>query len=217
MIMPVKKLIALCKKYGVLTLIDGAHAPGQIELHIEELGADFYSGVSCIYTYLFCIVRILVLPIFDAGKVRVDGFFYTVFIPILDDLDYKELILINIHFKVPIVNIFPSYLKFNNLYNISTIWCSNYMYYCPGFSAYLFLSNLLYLSKLPQVVLCPKIVWVPVDRPGTSELGTTSRDLSRLQRISPCTVCVLGCKRYFKSTQFTDCTQVLWRHWRSCE
>ena len=48
--MPLEKLIPLCKEYGVMTLIDGAHAPGQIPLNLKELDADFYSGkvLTCV-------------------------------------------------------------------------------------------------------------------------------------------------------------------------
>lgn len=42
--MPIHKLIPLCKEYGVLTLIDGAHAPGQLQLNMKELDPDFYTG-----------------------------------------------------------------------------------------------------------------------------------------------------------------------------
>lgn len=42
--MPIDKLIPLCKEYGVLTLIDGAHAPGQLQLNMKELDPDFYTG-----------------------------------------------------------------------------------------------------------------------------------------------------------------------------
>jgi isopenicillin-N epimerase len=37
----------LCKKAheaGILTIIDGAHAPGQIPLNLESIGADIYTG-----------------------------------------------------------------------------------------------------------------------------------------------------------------------------
>nr|XP_039255935.1 hercynylcysteine sulfoxide lyase-like isoform X1 [Styela clava] len=43
-IFPVEKLSKLCRERGVLTLIDGAHAPGQIKLNVAEVGADFYSA-----------------------------------------------------------------------------------------------------------------------------------------------------------------------------
>jgi selenocysteine lyase/cysteine desulfurase len=38
--MPLEKLIPLCKEYGVLTMIDGAHAPGQIPLNLRQLDAE---------------------------------------------------------------------------------------------------------------------------------------------------------------------------------
>lgn len=41
---PVKKLVAECKKHGIITIIDGAHAPGMIDLDIEDIGCDFYIG-----------------------------------------------------------------------------------------------------------------------------------------------------------------------------
>ena len=42
--LPVKELVSRAKKAGIITIIDGAHAPGQIPLNISELGADFYSA-----------------------------------------------------------------------------------------------------------------------------------------------------------------------------
>ena len=42
--LPVAELCAAARDRGILTLIDGAHAPGQISLSLESIGADFYVG-----------------------------------------------------------------------------------------------------------------------------------------------------------------------------
>jgi isopenicillin-N epimerase len=43
-IFPVKELIRRARAEGILSVIDGAHAPGQIALNLEELEPDVYSG-----------------------------------------------------------------------------------------------------------------------------------------------------------------------------
>jgi isopenicillin-N epimerase len=44
LVLPIQALIQAARARGVLTLIDGAHAPGHIDLQLDALGADFYTG-----------------------------------------------------------------------------------------------------------------------------------------------------------------------------
>ena len=44
LVFPVEKVIAECRRRGVEILIDGAHAPGMIPLHIDKLGATYYAA-----------------------------------------------------------------------------------------------------------------------------------------------------------------------------
>ena len=41
-IIPIKKLIEICHENSIIVLVDGAHALGQIEVDITDIGADFY-------------------------------------------------------------------------------------------------------------------------------------------------------------------------------
>ncbi len=44
LVFPVGELCRRAREAGILTVIDGAHAPGQTDLHLDALGADVYVG-----------------------------------------------------------------------------------------------------------------------------------------------------------------------------
>ena len=44
LVFPVAALCAAARARGLATLVDGAHAPGQMALNLQEVGADFYTG-----------------------------------------------------------------------------------------------------------------------------------------------------------------------------
>ena len=44
LIFPVEEICKIAKSKGIVTIIDGAHAPGHIDLDITQIGCDYYTG-----------------------------------------------------------------------------------------------------------------------------------------------------------------------------
>ncbi len=51
-IFPVKEICELAKELGIISIIDGAHAPAHIDLDIKTLGVDIYTG-AC-HKWMLC-------------------------------------------------------------------------------------------------------------------------------------------------------------------
>lgn len=44
MIFPVQEICDKAQELGLITIVDGAHVPGHIDLNITALNPDFYTG-----------------------------------------------------------------------------------------------------------------------------------------------------------------------------
>jgi isopenicillin-N epimerase len=44
LVLPVGEIVARARAAGLVTVVDGAHAPAQVPLDVDVLGADFYTG-----------------------------------------------------------------------------------------------------------------------------------------------------------------------------
>ena len=43
-LLPVRGIVEVCHKHGVSVMIDGAHAPGQLDINVKTYGAEYYTG-----------------------------------------------------------------------------------------------------------------------------------------------------------------------------
>tara|TARA_X000001036_G_C20599628_1_gene774365 strand:- start:148 stop:1281 length:1134 start_codon:yes stop_codon:yes gene_type:complete len=44
LIFPVSEICSFAKKAGIITIVDGAHVPGHIDLNLKEIDCDYYTG-----------------------------------------------------------------------------------------------------------------------------------------------------------------------------
>jgi isopenicillin-N epimerase len=44
LVLPVREICAMARARGILSFVDGAHAPGMLNVNIEQIGCDFYTG-----------------------------------------------------------------------------------------------------------------------------------------------------------------------------
>jgi isopenicillin-N epimerase len=44
LVSPIERLVAMLRARGVLVMVDAAHAPGMLDVNLEQLGADFWTG-----------------------------------------------------------------------------------------------------------------------------------------------------------------------------
>ena len=49
MVLPIKEIVEVCRNKGVMTIIDGAHAVGQMHIDLKEINPDFYASNFCNY------------------------------------------------------------------------------------------------------------------------------------------------------------------------
>lgn len=44
LVLPIKKIVAAAHQQGVRVLVDGAHAPGMVDVDLQDLGAEYYTA-----------------------------------------------------------------------------------------------------------------------------------------------------------------------------
>jgi len=57
--LPTKEFVELCKKYDVISIIDGAHGAGISEINLKELDPDFFFTNLNKWAFCPCSVNLL--------------------------------------------------------------------------------------------------------------------------------------------------------------
>ena len=71
LVLPVDEILARARALGLLTIVDGAHAPAQVSLDLDRLGADYYSGN--LHKWLGCAKGAGFLHVRPEHQGRIDG------------------------------------------------------------------------------------------------------------------------------------------------
>jgi isopenicillin-N epimerase len=71
LVLPVDEILARARALGLLTIVDGAHAPAQVPLDLDRLGADYYAGN--LHKWLGCAKGAGFLHVRPEHQDRVDG------------------------------------------------------------------------------------------------------------------------------------------------
>ena len=43
-VLPVREIVRVCRERGVRVIVDAAHSPGQLQVDVKDLGADYLTG-----------------------------------------------------------------------------------------------------------------------------------------------------------------------------
>ncbi len=72
LILPVKEIVSEARKRGAIAIVDGAHVPGQLDLNLNDLNADIYTGAchkwmmcpkGCSFLYVRKELQVLMKPL----------------------------------------------------------------------------------------------------------------------------------------------------------
>src|SRR5690348_13888763 len=71
LLLPLEEVLARARALGLVTIVDGAHAPAQVSLDLDRLGADYYSGN--LHKWLGCAKGAGFLHVRPEHQGRIDG------------------------------------------------------------------------------------------------------------------------------------------------